>query len=39
MDMDKKKAGILITVFAVVFGALIGLSRAEDKKYSYKIGK
>ena len=37
--MDKKKTGIAITVFALIFGALLGLSRAEDKRYSYRVGK
>ena len=32
-----KKATIITAIIAVLFGALIGLTRAEDSKYSYKV--
>lgn len=33
----KKKATIITALIAVVFGVLLGLAQAEDKKYSYKM--
>lgn len=31
-----KKATIITAVIAVVFGIILGLAKAEDKRYSYK---
>jgi len=31
-----KKATIGMAIFAVIFGIILGLSQAEDKRYSYK---
>ena len=40
VKMDKKtKAGLITAIFAVLFGAILGLARSEDKRYSYRVGK
>ena len=31
-----KALPVVVTVLAIVFGLLLGLTKAEDKKYSYK---
>ena len=36
MAKSEKKATVIVAVIAVVFGILLGLTQAEDKKYSYK---
>lgn len=33
----KKGLTVLVTAFAVVLGVIIGLSEAENKKYTYKM--
>lgn len=32
-----KNTGIVLTVLLVLFGVLIGLTKAEDRKYDYKV--
>jgi len=36
MAKPENKATVIVAVIAVIFGVLLGLTRAEDKKYSYK---
>ena len=30
---------IVTAIIAVVFGILLGLTKAEDRRYSYKVGR
>ena len=32
-----KKATIITAIIAVLLGVVLGLTRAEDKRYSYKV--
>ena len=34
--MNTKKVSIITAVITILFGVILGLAKAEDKRYSYK---